>query len=193
MHTLSAPWSLSAQLRRLAALAALAASAGAHANGGVTWSVNVDLPVAPSGRVVTAVSNAPAPVVVYRSEPVYDRMPVYGGRQVVYTQVPPVHVHPQPVYAQPRPVYQGPARVVYAPAPVVVVKAPHHGHHPHWRGHVRPHHESRFGMWQGWGGGERRMIVPRDDRGRDGHEGRDDHRGRDGRGDDQRGGLRHHH
>jgi hypothetical protein len=181
MHTLSAPRSLSAHLRRLAALAALAASAGAHA-GGVQWSVNVDLPAAPMGRVVTAVSNAPAPVVVYRGEPVYERAPVYVGRQVVYTQ-------PQPVYVQPRPVYQRPVRVVYAPAPVVVVNAPHHvhhrGHHHGW-GHVRHHQEARAEVWQGGGGG-RRMVVPNQGRVDEGRGGRDD---RDG---DQRGGLRHHH
>jgi hypothetical protein len=190
MHTLSAfpatsrPWCH--RLRGLAVLAALTATAGAHAGGGVYWSVNVDMPVAPMGRVVTAVSNAPASVVVYRSEPVYvQQQPVYVqpqpyGHQSVYVQQPPVYVQPQPVY-------QGPSRVVYAPAPVMVVSEPRRCPPPVWWGHGHERREWRESRWDRWDrGGERIMIVPRD--GRDG-------RGGEGRGDGRDGGhgdYRHH-
>jgi hypothetical protein len=144
MHTLSALSAYPASfrhIRRLAALAALTAAAGAHAGGGVSWSVNVDMPMAPMGRVVTAVSNVPAPV-VYRSEPVY--------------------VQQQPVYVQQQPVYQGPSRVVYAPAPVMVVSEPRRCPPPVWWGHGHERREWRESRWDRWDrGGERIMIVPR--------------------------------
>jgi len=144
MHTLSALSAYPAtfrHIRRLAALAALTAAAGAHAGGGVSWSVNVDMPMAPMGRVVTAVSNVPAPVVVYRSEPVY--------------------VQQQPVYVQQQPVYQGPSRVVYAPAPVMVVSEPRRCPPPVWWGHGHERREWRESRWDRWDrGGERIMIVP---------------------------------
>lgn len=210
MHTLSAFPSPSRHFRRLAILAALTAAASAHAGGGVYWSVNVDLPVAPMGRVVTAMSNAPEPVVVYRSEPVYvQQEPVYVqqqpvcpppqrayGHQSVYVQAPPVYVQSQPVYP-------GPARVVYAPQPVWWGHDRHH--HEAWEGH-----EGHEGRWDRWDGGERHMIVPREElRGEWHGNGRIEARGDvrneprgdrgergDGRGDSrddgQHGGYRHH-
>ncbi len=183
MHTLSALPATFRHIRRLAVVAAMTAAAGAHAGGGVSWSVNVDMPMAPMGRVVTAVSNVPAPVVVYRSEPVYaQQQPVYVRQQPYGHQS--VYVQPPPVYVQPQPVYQGPSRVVYAPAPVLMVSEPRRCPPPVWWGHGherREWHESRWDRWDG--GGERIMIVPRDGR------------GGEGRGDGREGGhgdYRHH-
>ncbi len=104
----------------VAAVADLTAAAGAQA-GGVYWSVNVDVPMVPVGRVVTAVSNAPA--VIYRSAPV-------------------VLQQPQPVYYYGQPMQQ----VVYAPEPRRC--APpwwmgHHHHHRDWDG------DRGWGRWQG--------------------------------------------
>ena len=79
------------RVRQWMALAALVVMPAAHA-GGVYFSVNVDAPVVPVGRIVATVANAPV---------------------MAWQQVAPVVYAPQPVYVQPAP------RVVYAPAPVV--------------------------------------------------------------------------
>jgi hypothetical protein len=171
MHAFS-PVTLSARaVRALSGLALLAAATGAHA-GGVYWSVNIDAPVMPVGRVVTAVSNVPAPVVVYRSEPVVvQQPPVYYGAPVV--------VQPQVVYG-----YGAPRQVIYQQPQVVQVVETRRSPWPWWGHHH--HHEERQGDrgWDRWEGGGRVMVDPRDNRG-----GRDGDRdgGQHGRGDEGRG------
>jgi hypothetical protein len=172
MHTFSRLSLTSLAVRAVAGLSLLAAAAGAQA-GGVYWSVNVDAPVLPVGRVVTAVSNVPAPVVVYRSAPVVvQRPPVYYGAPVVVQQS-------QQVYN-----YGAPYQVVYQQPQVVEVVEPRRGPWPWWGHHH--HHEDRDGDrgWDRWDGGGRVMVDPRDNRG-----GRDGDRdgGQNGRGDDGRG------
>jgi hypothetical protein len=175
MHTFSRLSLSSRAVRTLAGLSLVAVAAGAQA-GGVYWSVNVDAPVLPVGRVVTAVSNVPAPVVVYRSAP-------------VVVQQPPVYVYGAPVVVQPQPQvvygYGAPRQVIYQQPQVVQVVETRRGPWPWW-GH-RHHHEDRDGDrgWDRWdGGGGRVMIDPRDNRG--GHEGGRDG-GQNGRGDEGRG------
>lgn len=91
-----------ATLSRLALVAGfVAASACAHAGGGVYWAVNVNAPVQGMGYVSTAVSNT--------------RYGVYSPAPVVYAPAPVVYVPPA-VIVQPRPVYM--------PAPVVVYQEP---------------------------------------------------------------------
>jgi hypothetical protein len=146
-------------LRRLAQVATVVASmtaaAGAQA-GGVYWSVNVDVPMVPVGRVVTAVSNAPA--VIYRSAPV-------------------VVQQPQPVYYYGQPYGQPVQQVVYAPAPpVMVVPEPRRCAPPWWKGHH--HHRDWDGDrgWDRWQQDEPVMVDPRQGRGDGRPEWRDDRR-----------------
>ncbi len=163
MHTFSRLSLSSRAVRALSGLAVLAVATGVQA-GGVYWSVNVEAPVMPVGRVVTAVSNVPAPVVVYRSAPVV--------------------VQPQPVHG-----YGAPHQVVYTQPQVIHVVESRRGPSPWWahqRHHRHHHHEGRYNDrgWDRWDGGGRVMIDPRDNQGgRDG--GRDG--GQNGRGDDGRG------
>ena len=138
--------SILSTLRRLAtplAAGGLMLASAAHA-GGVYFSVNVDAPLVPIGRVATVVTNAPA----------------YGYGQPVYVQpAAPVYYQPAPqVYYRPAPpVYVQPAPVVYRPAPVVV-PAPV-VYEPRWGWDDRHHHHHHDDDG-------RRMR--RDDRGGDG-------------------------
>ncbi len=137
--------------RALVAVGLLSAAVGAQA-GGVYWSVNVDVPMVPVGRVVTAVSNAPT--VIYRSAP------------VVVQQAQPVYYYGQPVQ-----------EVVYTQAPQVIVgQEPRRCAPPWWAGH-RHHDERGDRDWDRWQGEPRAMVDPRQGRGEWHEQWRDDHRG----------------
>jgi hypothetical protein len=159
MHT-SLTLNTPLNLRRLAQMATVVASmtaaAGAQA-GGVYWSVNVDVPMVPVGRVVTAVSNAPT--VIYRSAPV-----------VVVQQ-------PQPVYYYGQPYGQPVQEVVYTQGPqVILAQEPRRCPPPWWAGHR--HHEERGDRdWDRWQGEPRVMVDPRQGRGEWHEQWRDDRRG----------------
>jgi hypothetical protein len=142
--------------RGLVALGLLSAAVGAQA-GGVYWSVNVDVPMVPVGRVVTAVSNAPT--VIYRSAPV-----------VVVQQ-------PQPVYYYGQPYGQPVQEVVYTQGPqVILAQEPRRCPPPWWAGHR--HHEERGDRdWDRWQGEPRVMVDPRQGRGEWHEQWRDDRRG----------------
>jgi hypothetical protein len=103
---------------------AAALGSGAAQAGEVYWSVDIQAPVYPAGRIGTSISNAP------RS--------YYAAPVVVVPQ--PVYYVPAPVAYLPPPVYV-PQRVVYRPYPVVY---PTYGYGPHkvkWkRGKHHGHH-----------------------------------------------------
>jgi len=140
-----------AAVTRLAVAATLvAASACAHAGGGVYWAVNVDAPTQGLGRVSTTVSNTPHGV--YAQGP----QVVYGVPQVVYA--------PQPVYV---------------PQPVVYEREAPRRCDPWWAWRERMHERMRHRMEErmAWGGdrdGYRGEWGGRDDD-RDEHRG---HHGR---------------
>jgi hypothetical protein len=99
------------------------------AGGGVSWSVNVQLP--PVGVVVAGRPH---------HQPHYGPPPA-----VVYAPPPTIYVAPPPV------VYAPPPRVVYAP---VVVGYGHHGHrhggHGHWKDRDRDGIPDRWERRHGW-------------------------------------------
>ncbi len=126
-----------ASLSRLVLAAGLvAASVGAHAGGGVYWSVNVDAPVQGMGRVSTAVSNT--------------RWGVAPAQQFVYAPAPVVYAPPPVVYAPPAVVVESPV-YGYLPAPVVVYDRPRHCEPRGWMGWRHHHHDDdRFAWNEGW-------------------------------------------
>ncbi len=137
-----------ATLSRLALVAGfVAASASAHAGGGVYWAVNVNAPVQGMGYVSTAVSNT--------------RHGVYAPAPVVYAPAPVVYAPPA-VVVQPRPVYM--------PAPVVVYQEPRRCE-PRgpwaWGWHRHHHHDEDRYAWNDGPRGDQRMMAPRDGYGRD--------------------------
>jgi hypothetical protein len=162
---------------RLAVAATLvAASACAHAGGGVYWSVNVDAPVQGAGRVSTAVSNVRQGVVVDRADDrSYDRGYDRGYERAYYEPAPRVVYAPPPVIVQ-QPVYYQPQPVVYErprarcfPIAARVIRDVHYGL-GRWHQNMAAFHESREAAWDGGG----RMMLPRDG-GRGGYEGGERH------------------
>lgn len=134
-----------ALLSRFAIAAGLvAATAAAHAGGGVYWSVNVDAPIQGAGRVSTAVSNTRWGVAPQQG--------YYAPAPVVYAP-PPVVYAPPAVVVQPSPVYgYVPAPVVYAPPRRCEPRGPWAWRHHH-------HHEDERMAWNE--GGEWQGRAPR--------------------------------
>jgi hypothetical protein len=86
---------------------AAALSGGAAQARDIYWSVDIQAPVYPAGRIGTSISNAPR---------AYYAAPVIVVPQPVYVSAPVAYL-PPPVYV--------PQRVVYRPYPVVY---PHHAY-----------------------------------------------------------------
>lgn len=97
------------------AVAATVGSGAAQARD-VYWSVDIQAPIYPAGRVGTSISNAPR--ASYYAAPLVVAQPVY------YVPAPVAYL-PQPVYA--------PHRVVYHPYPVYYRPEPYRGHKGKWK------------------------------------------------------------
>lgn len=104
------------------AVAALGAASATQARD-VYWSVDIEAPIYPAGRIGTSFSNAPRPV--YAAPVVVMPQPVYVQPRVVYL--------PPPVMVRERVVYRDVVRPypVYAPYPVHKGKWKHAKHRRH--------------------------------------------------------------
>lgn len=101
----------------VAAAAVIAALGGSAAQArDIYWSVDIQAPVYPAGRIGTSFSNAPR---------AYYAAPVVVVPQPVYYMPAPVAYLPQPVYV--------PQRVVYRPYPVVYPSYAHGAHKGKWK------------------------------------------------------------